>query len=67
MRNYLLKNAEPTSQRYCFADESEFNSVADIFNQAVRSEITLASVANAIEFGARNSVLADELRAREDR
>ena len=65
VRNHLSKNAEPSSQRYCFADESEFHSVAAIFNQAVKSKITLASVANAIEFGARDKALADKLRARD--
>ena len=65
VRYRLSQNAEPSSQRYCFADKSEFHSVADIFNQAVKNKISLASVANAIEFGARDTALADKLRARE--
>ena len=63
LRKYLFANAEPESERDFFDDE-DLETIEDILEAAVDRELTLESVADAIDKGAGKKKLARELRNR---
>ena len=65
IRDYLCEYVEPVELRRVFdGDKNELKTAGDIFNSAVAGKATIESVADAIEFAAGKTDLADELRAR---
>ena len=63
LRKYLLEHAEPKSERDFFDDE-DLETTEEILEMAVDRELTLESVADAIDKGATKKKLARDLRDR---
>ena len=61
VRLHLYKQLASDPHQHWF--ESKFLSVSALFDQIVKSSLSLALVADAIEHGAGNRTLADKLRA----
>ena len=65
LRKYLFEHAEPESERSFFdAKAEDLETTEEILEMAVDRELTLESVADAIDKGAAKKKLARELRDR---